>query len=109
MTARFHTTQGGAYIDAGQHRVTLMSDADLCDMDAEDALLFGPRRIRTRPGYAARSIRWVRCAWLRWQIRSTERYIAACVADGILDGLSMREFRRQLDAMRVRLAMLETT
>jgi hypothetical protein len=41
MSAHFHTTQGGAYIDAGQHRVTLMSDADVCDMDAEESLLLG--------------------------------------------------------------------
>ena len=48
-----------------------------------------------------------RCAWLRWTIWETEGYLAACARDGLVDSLSLREFRGQLCAMRVQLAVLE--
>ena len=65
------------------------------------------RKISTRPSYLARLSRWVRCTALRWQIRSTEEYVADCEFDGVLDTNSLREFRRQLEIDRCRLAQLE--
>lgn len=85
-----------------------LSDADHLDMDAEDSLLAArPLRIRTRPGLASRAWRRLRCAWLQLLIWDTERYIDECARHGISDTLSLWEFRRQIEAMRVRLALLE--
>lgn len=54
-----------------------------------------------------RIITFIRCAILRWNISSTERYMAACERDGIMDTQTLRIWRRQMAADRVRLAMLE--
>ena len=44
---------------------------------------------------------------LRYQIHETECYLRACERDGLTDSLSLRDFRNQLAAMRVRLIDLE--
>lgn len=65
------------------------------------------QRIATRPGYVARAWRWVRCMWLRARICWTEDWLRDCARDGITDSLNLREFRRELEAMRCALATLE--
>lgn len=50
--------------------------------------------------------RAMRRALLRYQIWETEHYIADCEANGISAGMMMSEFRGQLCAMRVELALL---
>ena len=44
---------------------------------------------------------------LRWQIWETECYLRDCEREGLTDSLSLRDFRAQLCAMRVRLIDLE--
>ena len=44
---------------------------------------------------------------LRWQIWETEAYLRACTRDGLTDSLSLRDFRAQLQTMRIRLIDLE--
>jgi hypothetical protein len=51
--------------------------------------------------------RGVRIAVLRWQIWETEHYLRDCEREGIADSLSLRDFRNQLAAMRVRLIDLQ--
>lgn len=51
--------------------------------------------------------RFVRRTWLRYTIWETECYLRACDADGLVDSLSLRDFRAQLEAMRVQLADLQ--
>jgi hypothetical protein len=50
----------------------------------------------------------VRILVLRWNIDSTEQWLAECAADGLVDSLSLRHFRMQLQADRVQLAQLES-
>lgn len=54
-----------------------------------------------------RLARWLHAAWLRWHITSTEQYIAACKRDGIFGTDTLRHWQAQLDAYRVRLALVE--
>ncbi len=66
-----------------------------------------PRCIATRPGLLARAWRSVRSAWLRWEIWAAEDWIKQCAGDGILQSRSLRECRRQIEELRVQLALLE--
>ncbi len=43
-------------------------------------------------------------AFVRWCIWEAESHLRECAADGILEGRSLRAFRSQVDADRVRLA-----
>lgn len=45
--------------------------------------------------------------FLRWTIYEAETYLLACARDGLTDSLSLREFRAQIDADRVRLADIQ--
>lgn len=45
---------------------------------------------------------------VRWQIWETEHYLRDCEREGLTDSLSLRDFRNQLAAMRVRLIDLES-
>lgn len=51
--------------------------------------------------------RWLYCMFLRWCIWEAENHLFECAKDGLSDSLSMREFRGQISAMRVRLALLQ--
>ena len=42
--------------------------------------------------------------FLRWTIWEAESHLRECAADGLIDSLSIREFRGQIDQDRVRLA-----
>lgn len=46
--------------------------------------------------------------WVRYQIHETEQYLRACERDGLIDSLSLRDFRAQLSALRVRRITLES-
>lgn len=59
-----------------------------------------------RPLYV-RIVCRVRALYLRWCLDSNQQWIKAAHDDGIVDGESMREWRRQADAMRVQIEMLE--
>jgi hypothetical protein len=52
-----------------------------------------------------RLTRAVRVAWLRWEINSTEQWMRYAERDGVLDSMSLRYMQRQLEVMRVRLAI----
>lgn len=54
-----------------------------------------------------RLLNCLHAAWLRWSIDSTEQYMLACARDGIMDSDTLRHWRAQLAADRVRLALLE--
>jgi len=66
------------------------------------------QRIHTRLSWPRRAVRWVRCAWLRYRIWETERYLVELQRDGIIEGISLREFRRQIEEMRCDLAILDS-
>lgn len=55
-----------------------------------------------------RALQWpflaVYALFLRWCIWEAESHLRACGADGLIDSLSLREFRAQIDRDRVRLA-----
>lgn len=72
--------------------------------DAELAGLADPKPVRP---WWSRAWRAVLRQWKRWQIRSTEQYLRDCARDGLSDSLSLREFRLQLEELRVELALLE--
>lgn len=55
----------------------------------------------------ARLYRLLAALILRWQIWETEHYLRDCEREGLTDSLSLRDFRNQLAAMRVRLIDLE--
>lgn len=42
--------------------------------------------------------------FLRWTIWEAESHLRECAADGLIDSLSIRAFRGQIDQDRVRLA-----
>lgn len=42
--------------------------------------------------------------FLRWCIWEAEHHLRECAADGLIDSLSLRAFRGQIDEDRVRLA-----
>jgi len=65
------------------------------------------RVIRTRLNPLQRLWRLVRIGWLRWQISTTEDYLDDLRRDGLEDSMSVREFNRQVQAMRVVLATVE--
>jgi hypothetical protein len=46
----------------------------------------------------------LKALFLRWCIWEAEDHLRACAEDGILEGVSLRAFRGQIDADRVRLA-----
>ena len=52
-------------------------------------------------------IRALRRLWLRWSIAGVEAYLRACATDGLGRSLDTASFRRQLEAWRVQLALLE--
>lgn len=54
--------------------------------------------------YIAAPFLWAYALFLRWCIWEAESHIRACTADGLTDSMSLREFRGQIDADRVRLA-----
>jgi hypothetical protein len=49
----------------------------------------------------------VQRGWLRYTIWETEGYLRACERDGLVDSLSLTDFRAQLEAQRVELAALQ--
>lgn len=49
---------------------------------------------------------WKRCV-LRFKISSSERYLATCEAEGITQGRSIDEWKRQLAEQRMQLDLLE--
>ena len=61
----------------------------------------------TSPGYLLRRAwRALRIALLTYQIRETECYLLACERDGLVNSLSLQQFRWDLSSMRCRLALL---
>ena len=52
-----------------------------------------------------RIARAVRVVWLKWEISSTEQWMRYAERDGVMDSLSLRYMQRQLEVMRVRLAI----
>lgn len=69
--------------------------------------MIAARAIPTQPGLLAKAWRFIKCAWLRWELKATEGYIQECRRSGILDTRSVREFDKQAEALRVQLAMAE--
>ena len=63
----------------------------------------------TRRGWLHCAARLVRIAWLRFEISSAEQWIAECAQAGIYDTDSLRELARQVQALRVRLAVAEAS
>jgi len=62
----------------------------------------------TSPGYLLRRLwRTARALLLRYQIHETEAYLRACERDGLVNSLSLRQFRWDLASMRCRLALLK--
>lgn len=49
---------------------------------------------------------WLYAQFIRWCIWEAESHIKDCAADGLSDSMSLREFRRQIEADRVRLDMV---
>lgn len=50
--------------------------------------------------------RFLRRWWLRWQIHELAMYLRACERDGLVDSLSLREFRGQIAEMETELITL---
>jgi hypothetical protein len=65
------------------------------------------RVIPTRRPLHERAWNWMQRAWLQFCIDADEQYLRACADDGLLDSLSIRDFRRVIEARRVQLAILE--
>ena len=62
----------------------------------------------TSPGYLLRRMwRALRIAVLEYQIHETELYLRACARDGLVNSLSLQQFRWDLASMRCRLALLK--
>lgn len=61
-----------------------------------------PRRAALAGAFAL----WKRCM-LRYQISSSERYLALCEREGITEGRTISEWRYQLQEQRRQLAALE--
>ena len=55
----------------------------------------------------ARAWNLLRRGWLLYTIHETEAYLRACERDGLVHSLSLRDFRAQLEAQRVQLALLQ--
>jgi hypothetical protein len=51
--------------------------------------------------------RWLRALFLRYVIWETEHWLRDCENEGFTDGLNLRLIRAQLEADRVRLALLQ--
>lgn len=49
----------------------------------------------------------VQRGWLHYTIWETEHYLRDCERDGLVESLSLADFRAQLEAMRVELATLQ--
>lgn len=75
------------------------------------AILPGRRRrvIKTRKSLARRAWIALRIALLRWMLAADEAYIRECAEEGLLDSLSLRAWRDQTQATRVRIALLEAS
>lgn len=56
-----------------------------------------------------RVCRRVRIAWLRFEIDSAEKWMADCARDGIYDSIQLSYLRKQVAALRVRLALAEAS
>jgi hypothetical protein len=56
----------------------------------------------------SRIFRRLQALWVAYQIHETEQYLRACERDGLVDSLSLRDFRAQLSALRVRRITLES-
>lgn len=50
---------------------------------------------------------WLHCLWLRYEIDSAEKWVAMCVRDGISSTEQMAYQRWHIEALRVKLALLE--
>jgi hypothetical protein len=55
----------------------------------------------------ARAWNLLQRGWLRYTIHETEAYLRACERDGLVNSLSLTDFRAQLEAQRVQLADLQ--
>lgn len=110
--APLEQSNSGQHIDTSLHRPTMIgepvSDSELDDLEADEAVFAQPSRIPTRRSLLSRCWRAIRAGWLRWQISATEQYLRDCERDGIVDSLSIREFRLCIEEMRVELALLES-
>lgn len=50
---------------------------------------------------------YLQTLWIRWEIASTEDYIALCEREGIFDTVTLRYWRDSLGALRCELAALQ--
>lgn len=46
-------------------------------------------------------------AWAWWELDSAERWVSDCVHDGIVDTHELKRQRAHIEALRVRLAVLQ--
>jgi hypothetical protein len=70
----------------------------------------GPyRRMPTRRSIAHRLVRLVRIGWLRWKIHANDEWITIHERQGIHGTANLREIELETQAMRVELAVLETS
>lgn len=51
--------------------------------------------------------RWLLRQWLMYHAWELAHYLRDCSRDGLTDSLSLREFRGQLAALEVRIALLQ--
>ena len=55
----------------------------------------------------SRLLRSIKAAWLRWCLQCNESYARDCERVGIYGTETMAEWRKQADATRVQIALLE--
>lgn len=105
MSARplFFQHGGAASVDTKRDAPT-DSQIEAWLSDAELAGVAEPKPVRP---WWSRAWRAVLRAWKRWQIYETEQYLEDCRNSGIADSLSLRDFRAQLEELRVELYLLE--
>jgi len=53
--------------------------------------------------------RAVRIAWLRWEISSAEQWVGHAARDGVFDSNNLRQVRREISRLYVRLAIVRST
>lgn len=78
------------------------------DLDAADARRAIARRVQPsapRRSLLGRIKRTARIAWLHWTISSNEEWLAHARRDGVLTSDNLRMVRRELEALRVDLAV----
>lgn len=63
----------------------------------------------TRRGLVHHIVRRARMAWLRWEISSAEDWIHTCAREGIHGTESLRHLERHVQALRVKLALVEAS